>query len=78
LNREEIDDQTINKRVTKARRIIACLNGILWSKHNTKNRKFNIYETMIKSIMLYRCKPWRIKKEATEHWKLQRWQSNDW
>jgi len=30
LNKERIDDQEINKRVTKAKRIIVYLNKVLW------------------------------------------------
>jgi len=62
--------EEINDRITKAKRIIACLNGILWNKSITK--KFNIYEIMINSVMLYGCKTWRLTErnkralEATE------------
>jgi len=45
LNRKGTDEQEINNRITKARRIIAYLNGILWNKSITKKRKFNVYET---------------------------------
>jgi len=31
-NREKTDDQEINDKITKTRRIIACLHGILWNK----------------------------------------------
>jgi len=53
LNRGETEDQEISNR--KPRRIIACLNGILWSKSIIEKRKFNIYETMAKSVMPYGC-----------------------
>jgi len=63
LNQEGTDDQEISNkiRITKAKRIIACLNGILWNKNMTKKRKFNIHETMLKSVTLY-----REHSEATE------------
>lgn len=54
----------------QAKKIIECLNSILWSKEMTKQR--NIYETMIKSTLLYRAETWRItekykaKAEAVE------------
>jgi len=35
LNQEEIDNQEIN-RIIKARRIIACLNDILWKASRKK------------------------------------------
>jgi hypothetical protein len=47
------DDQEISNRITKAGRIITCLNGILWNKNITKKRKFNIHETMIKSDTMW-------------------------
>jgi len=31
-----------------------------WNKSITERRKFNIYETIVKSVMLYVCKTWRI------------------
>ncbi|XP_044749678.1 uncharacterized protein LOC123310275 [Coccinella septempunctata] len=43
------DDNEIRSRVTEARKVIGCLNGILWSKNITRSRKFNIYNTMIKT-----------------------------
>lgn len=42
FNREGIDDQEINIRITQARKIIAGLNGILWNKNITKKRKLNL------------------------------------
>jgi hypothetical protein len=59
LNREDPDDQAIEEisnRITRVRRRIAYVNDILWSKCITKKRKFNIYETMLKTEMLYDCK----------------------
>ena len=66
------DDREINNRVIQARRVIRCINGILWSTEITKNRKYNIYETLVKSILLYGCETWRLternkrKLETTE------------
>lgn len=54
------DGREIEKRIINAKKIIGCLNGILWSKSITKRRKFNIYETMIKSNLLYGAETWRI------------------
>ena len=36
------DDKEIRSRVIQARKCIACLNGILWSKGIRKERKLNI------------------------------------
>jgi len=47
------DDKEIRSRVIQARKSIACLNGILWSKDKRKERKLNIYNALIKSSLLY-------------------------
>jgi len=47
LNRERIDIQEMNNRITKARRIIGCLNDILWNINITRKRKFNVYGTIV-------------------------------
>lgn len=66
------DDREIKKRITHARRLIGCLNGVLWSSNIGKKRKHNIYETIIKSSLLYGAETWTIsesnrrKLEATE------------
>jgi len=56
----------------KARKCIACLNGILWSKDIRKKRKLNIYNALIKSSLLYGSETRRLTEnnkrqvEATE------------
>jgi len=47
------DDKEIRSRVKRARKCIACLNGVLWSKDTRKERKLNIYNALIKSSLLY-------------------------
>ena len=41
------DDKEIRTRLIQARKCIACLNGILWSKNIRKERKLNIYNALI-------------------------------
>jgi len=66
------DDKEIRSRVIQARKCIACLNGILWSKDIRKERKLNIYNALIKSSLLYGSETWRLTEnnkrrvEATE------------
>jgi len=66
------DDKEIRWRVTQARKCVACLNGILWSEDIIKERKLNIYNTLIKSGVLYGSETWRLTEnnkrrvEATE------------
>jgi len=56
----------------QARKCIACLNGILWSKDTRKERKLNICNALIKSSLLYGSETWRLTEnnkgrvEATE------------
>jgi len=47
------DDKEIRSRVIQAKKCIACLNGILWSKDIRKERKLNIYNALFKSSLLY-------------------------
>jgi len=66
------DDLEIRSRVIQARKCIAYLNGILWTKGIKKERKLNIYNALIKSSLLYGSETWRFTKnnkrlvEATE------------
>jgi len=66
------EDKEIRSSVIQARKCIACLNGILWSKDIRKGRKFNIYNVLIKSSLLYGSETWRLTEnnkrrvEATE------------
>ena len=68
----ETDDKEIRSRVIQARKCIACLNGILWSKDIRKERILNIYNALIKSSLLYGSEKWRLTEnnkrrvEATE------------
>jgi hypothetical protein len=53
-------DKEIRSREIEARKCIACLNGILWSKDIRKERKLNIYNALIKSSLLYGSETWRL------------------
>ena len=62
----------------KAKQIITSLNWILWSTEIGKEWKKRIYDTMIKSTLIYGSETWRIKEqvkrklEATEMGALSR------
>jgi hypothetical protein len=66
------DDKEIRSRVKQARKCIACLNGILWSKDIRKERKLDIYNALIKSSLLHGSETYRLTEnnkrrvEATE------------
>ena len=65
-------EKETRSRVIQARKFIACLNGILWSKGKRKERKLNIYNALIKSSLLCGSETWRLTEnnkrrvEATE------------
>lgn len=66
------DEKDIRHRITQTRKVIGCLNGILWNNNITRRRKLNIYNTIIKSSLLYGSETWRLTErtkkmiEATE------------
>jgi len=72
LDTSGTDDKEIRSRVMVARKCITCLNGTLWSKDKRKERKFNTYNALIKSSLLYGAETWRLTEnnkrrvEATE------------
>jgi len=72
FNTSGTDDKEIRSRVIQARKCIACLNGILWSKGMRKDRILNIYNALIESSLLYGSETWRLTEnnkrrvEATE------------
>jgi hypothetical protein len=52
------DTKNISHRVTQARKIIGELNGVWWSKILTRNRKYMIYNSMVKSVLIYGAEIW--------------------
>jgi hypothetical protein len=54
------DDKEIRSRLIQARKYIACINGILWSKDIRKERILNIYNALIKSSLLYGSETWSL------------------
>jgi hypothetical protein len=54
------DNKEIRSRVIQARKCIAYLNGLLWSKDTRKEKKLNIYNLLIKSSLLYGSETWRL------------------
>jgi hypothetical protein len=66
------DNKEIRSRVIQARKCIACLNGILWSKNIRKKRKLNIYNALIKCSLFYGSETW-TQKVIKDGSRLQRW-----
>jgi hypothetical protein len=54
------DTKNIRHRVTPARKITSALNGVGWSKNITRNRKKMIYNSMVKSVLIYGPETWRM------------------
>ncbi|XP_018369959.1 PREDICTED: uncharacterized protein LOC108765651 [Trachymyrmex cornetzi] len=59
FDKTRTDKKEINSRIIQARRAIRYLDDILWSREISKKRKY-IYETMIKSSLLYGVETWRV------------------
>ena len=57
------DTKNIRHRVTQARKIIGELNGVWWSKNITRNRKKKIYNSMVKSVLIYGAKIWSLYED---------------
>jgi len=72
FNTSGTDDKEIRSRVIQARKCIACLQEILWSKDIRKERKLNIYNALIKNSLLYGSETWGLT-ENRDGSKLQRW-----
>ena len=70
--------KNIRYRVTQARKITGALKGVWWSKNITRNRKMIIYNSMVKSVVIYGAETWisyeddRRRINATERDELRR------
>jgi len=47
----------------QARKIIGALNGVWWSKNITRNRKKMIYNSMVKSVLIYGAETWSLYED---------------
>jgi len=57
------DTKNIRHRVTQARKIIGALNGVWWSKDITENRKKVIYNSIVKSVLIYGAETWSLYED---------------
>ena len=62
------DTKNTRHRVAQAIKIIGALNGILWSKDITKNRKKIIYNNMAKSVLIYGAETWSLYED--DGWRI--------
>jgi uncharacterized membrane protein len=57
------DTKNIRHRVTQTWKIIDALNGVWWSKNITRNQKNMIYNSMVKSILIYGAEIWNLYED---------------
>ena len=69
----ETDDKEITWRVIEARKCIACLNGILWSKDIMKGENWTSIVHWLKAVYYVVPKHGDSQKIIKDGLKLQRW-----
>lgn len=52
------DNNEIRSKLSKAKGTVGSLNSIFWNKDMGKRRKYNIYNTMVKSSLLFGAEAW--------------------
>jgi hypothetical protein len=57
------DTKNICHRVTQAKKIIGALNEVWWSKNIIRNWKKMIYNSMVKSVLIYVAKTWSLYED---------------
>lgn len=55
-------EEEILERIIKGKRVIGCLNSLLWSTNISIERKHLLYNAIFKSVVLYGCETWQINK----------------
>ena len=55
-------ENEIQQRILKGKRVVGCLNSILWSKSISREKKHLLYNAIFKSIVLYGCETWQLNK----------------
>ena len=55
--------KNIRHRIIQARKIISALNGVWWSKNTTRNRKKMIYNSMVRSVLIYGAETWSLYED---------------
>ena len=49
--------------VTQASKTVSALIGVWWSKDVTKNQKKLIYNSMVKSVLIYGAETWSLYED---------------
>jgi len=63
FTKDERNTKNIRHVLTQARKIIGALNGIWWSKNITRNREKMIYNSMVKSVLIYGAETWNLYED---------------
>ena len=63
LAKDGRETKNICHRVTQARKIVSALNWVWWSKNVTKNRKKMVYNSMVKSVLIYGSETWSLYED---------------
>jgi len=57
------DTKNICHMVTQAWKLTGALNGAWWSENITRNRKKIIYNSMVKSVLIYGAETWSLYED---------------
>jgi uncharacterized membrane protein len=60
-------------RVKQTRKMIGALNGIWWSKNITRNRKKIIYNSMVRSVLIYGAETWSLYEDDRRRINAMKW-----
>ena len=50
-------------RIRQVRKMVGCLDGIWWNMGIDKKRKYNTYDAVVESSLLYAVETWCVKKQ---------------
>ncbi|CAG9093714.1 unnamed protein product [Plutella xylostella] len=59
-------DLDVSSRIDKAKGAFACLRSVWQSKHLSRRVKLKIFNTNVKSVLLYGCETWKTTKTLTQ------------
>ena len=60
INRDFRDSHEIKKRIGQGRKAVKLLNSIWCSEEISRKRKYNAYNSIVKSTLLHGANGWRI------------------
>lgn len=63
FNKQGTSNDEIQERIRKGKQAIGALNPILWERNIRKHTKKRIYNTIVKSVVIYGSESWEITKD---------------